>query len=221
MKKPLKELLKTINNADPSAHTSQHAQNGINLPYFEYTFYKYNFVGDFMKRSISSWQLMGFAVTSLSGTLLHFLYDWLGEAVWIAPFSSVNESTWEHMKLLFFPMFVFAIIQSLFFKDRQDFWCIKLKGILLGIMLIPILFYTYNGAIGRSPDWINIAIFFISAAIAYIYETRQFNNKVTICRNPKLAIALLCVIAVLFVVFTFLTPKLGIFKDPLTSTYGI
>ena len=174
-----------------------------------------------MKRSIGPWQLMGFAVTSFVGTILHFLYDWLGEAAWIAPFSGVNESTWEHMKLLFWPMFIYAVVQSLFFGDRQDFWCVKLKGIMLGLVLIPVIFYTYNGVIGKSPDWINIAIFFISAAAAYIYETRQFNNGTTTCKNPKLAIALLCAIAVLFVVFTFATPEIDIFKDPLTGTYGI
>ena len=174
-----------------------------------------------MKRSIGLWQHWGLAVTSLGGTLLHFLYDWLGEAAWIAPISGVNESTWEHMKLLFVPTFIFAIVQSFFFRDRENFWCVKFKGILLGIVLIPVLFYTYNGVIGSSPDWINIAIFFISAAIAYIYETRQFNNGTTPCKNPKLAFALLCAIAVLFVVFTFATPEISILKDPLTDTYGI
>ena len=174
-----------------------------------------------MKRSMGLWQLMGFAVTSLGGTLLHFLYDWLGEAIWIAPFSGVNESTWEHMKLLFIPMFIYAIIQSFFFKDREDFWCVKLRGILLGISLIPVIFYTYNGAIGRSPDWLNIAIFFISAAIAYIYETRQFNSEKLHCGSPKWAVAILCAVALLFVIFTFATPELGIFKDPLTGAYGI
>lgn len=174
-----------------------------------------------MKRSIVLWQLMGFAVTSLGGTLLHFVYNGLGEAIWVAPFSGVNESTWEHMKLLFWPMFIFAIVQSFFFQDRADFWCVKCKGILLGLVLIPALFYTYNGVIGSSPDWINIAIFFLSAAVAYIYETRQFNNSTAACKKPKRAIALLCLIAALFVVFTFATPEIGIFKDPLTGMYGI
>ena len=174
-----------------------------------------------MNRSVSLWQLFGFAVTSLGGTLLHFLYDWLGEAVWIAPFSGVNESTWEHMKLLFWPMLLFAVVQSFFFKDRGDFWCVKFRGILLGLIMIPVIFYTYNGVIGKSPDWLNIAIFFISAAIAYIYETRLFHTEKLRCRSPKWAIAALSVIALLFVVFTFLTPEIGIFKDPLTGTYGI
>lgn len=174
-----------------------------------------------MKRSTGTWQLWGFAVTSLGGTLLHFLYDWLGEAKWIAPLSGVNESTWEHMKLLFWPMLFYAIVQYVFFRERENFWCVKMRGILLGILLIPVLFYTYNGVIGRSPDWINIAIFFLSAAIAYIYETRLFNSGKILCRSQKGAIGVLSLVALLFVIFTFATPEIGIFKDPLSGTYGI
>ncbi len=174
-----------------------------------------------MKRSIGLWQLFGFAFTALLGTLLHFLYDWLGQATWVAPFSGVNESTWEHMKLLFWPMFIYAIIESFLFRDRKDFWCIKLRGILLGELMIPVLFYTYNGVIGTSPDFINIAIFFISAAIAYIFETKKFNDETIVCRSQKAAFGVLLGVAVLFVVFTFITPEIGIFKDPLTGSYGI
>ena len=174
-----------------------------------------------MKRSVRLWQLMGFAVTSLGGTLLHFLYDFTGKAIWAAPFSGVNESTWEHMKLIFWPMLIFAAIESFFFRDREDFWCIKLRGIIIGLALIPILFYTYNGAIGRSPDWVNIAIFFISAAIAYIYETRLFKKTKITCRFPLLSLGALLAIAMLFVIFTFVTPELGIFRDPITGAYGV
>lgn len=174
-----------------------------------------------MKRSIGLWQFFGFGVTAFGGTVLHFLYEWLGEAAWIAPFSGVNESTWEHMKLLFWPMLLYAVAQRFLFRERKDFWCVKLRGILLGLSLIPILFYTYNGVIGPSPDWINIAIFFISVAIAYIYETRLFNSGNLRCRSQRLAIGMLAVIGLLFVIFTFTTPEIGIFKDPLTGTYGI
>ena len=174
-----------------------------------------------MKRSIGLWQLWGFAVTALGGTILHFLYDWLGEAVWIAPFSGVNESTWEHMKLLFWPMFVFALVQSLFFRERTDFWCVKLRGMLLGLALIPVLFYTYNGAIGKSPDWLNISIFFVSAAVAFLYETRLFNQKRLLCKQSKFALAALCAICLAFIVCTFLQPRIGIFRDPITGAYGV
>ena len=174
-----------------------------------------------MKRSISLWQLMGFAITSLGGTILHYLYDLSGQSVFAAPFSGVNESTWEHMKLLFFPMFVFALVQSLFFKGYDNFWCVKLRGILLGLVLIPVIFYTYNGVFGKSPDWFNITIFFISAAVVYLYETRLFINGYNCILPEKISFVLVCIIGVMFIVFTFATPTLPIFQDPITGAYGI
>ena len=137
--------------------------------------------------------------------------------MFVAPFSAVNESTFEHMKLLFWPTFLFALIERVKFKDIKEFWCIKLRGIALGLVLIPVLFYSYNGIIGKSPDFINISIFFISAAVVYIYETRLFKSENFTCKNPKLSLLILCVIGVLFILFTFKTPTLEIFKDPLTE----
>ena len=174
-----------------------------------------------MKRTVWIWELFGFATVSLGGTVLHFLYEWLGEPLWIAVFSGVNESTWEHMKLLFWPMLVYAIAESFFFRAYGSFICIKVRGILLGLILIPIIFYTYNGVIGKSPDWINIAIFFISAGVAFIYETKALTKDTAQCRSKRLAIGVLCLLGVLFAIFTFRTPTLEIFRDPVTSSYGI
>ena len=174
-----------------------------------------------MKNSINLWQLLGFATTALGGTVLHFLYDKLGGALWIAPFSSVNESTWEHMKLLFWPMLVFALTESLLLRERGDFWCVKLRGILLGLLLIPTLFYGYNAVIGKSPDPVNIAIFFVAAAASYLYEARAFGKGSAACKRPWASLAALCFIGAAFIIFTFFTPSLAIFKDPVTSTYGL
>ena len=166
-------------------------------------------------------QLLGFAVTALLGTLLHFLYEWTGGARWAAIISGVNESTFEHMKLLFWPMLVFALFQWYFHSERGDFWCVKLRGMLLGLALIPVLFYTYNGVIGKSPDFVNIAIFFVAAAAAYIYESILFKRESLRLCSPAVSLILIVVIALAFVIFTFRTPRLNIFFDPLTATYGI
>ena len=174
-----------------------------------------------MKRSIGVWQFAGFAAVSLGGTLLHFLYEWLGKAAWIAPFSGVNESTWEHMKLLFWPMLIYAIAESFFFRGRRDFWCVKARGILLGLALIPVIFYTYNGVIGKSPDWLNIAIFFVAAALGFVYEITLYNKKPPIFCRKGLAALTLVALAAAFVVFSFAAPHLGIFRDPITGGYGI
>ncbi len=172
-----------------------------------------------MKRDDFLWQLGGFAFASLGGTLLHFFYDWSQKSIWIAPFSGVNESTWEHMKLLFFPCFLFALIQWWFFRGERGFWQVKLWGTLRGLVLIPVLFYTGNGAFGRSPDWLNISIFFVSAAAVYRWEYRAFRRGAA--KASALPFVLLCVLAALFAVFTFAVPQIPLFRDPLTGGYGV
>jgi len=174
-----------------------------------------------MKRDLPLWQFAGFALTALGGTLLHFLYEWTGGRVLVAPFSGVNESTWEHMKLLYFPLLIFALIQSRFFREYENFWCVKLAGTITGLALIPTLFYTYNGAFGKSPDWLNIAIFFLAAAVVFLVETWLFKEGNLRCNHPRLALGFLVFMGVLFVVFTFATPRVPLFRDPLTGTYGI
>lgn len=138
--------------------------------------------------------------------------------MFLAPFSGVNESTWEHMKLLFWPLFLFALVQRLFFRKQKNFWRVKLWSILQGLLLIPVLFYTYNGAFGRSPDWLNIAIFYISAGAVFLFEGWAFQN---IPRPCRFSFAAICLVAALFVAFTFAPPRVPLFQDPLTGGYGI
>ena len=173
-----------------------------------------------MKKDLIFWQFAGFVVAVTLGTILHFLFDWTG-AYSFASISAVNESTWEHMKILFFPMLIFACAQYFFFReDFSGFWWIKLVGIIVGVLAIPMLFYTYNGAFGKTPDWLNISFFFLSAALAYFVEYLLFSNNFTL-RYSWLAFLCLLMVAFLFVIFTFYPPKFPLFQDPLTGQYGV
>ena len=174
-----------------------------------------------MKRSLAFWQFTGFIFTSIGGTLLHFLYEISGNNIIAAMISGVNESTFEHMKLLFFPMFFYSLIERKILSDRSDFWCVKLIGIITGLILIPTLFYTTNGVFGKIPDRLNIAIFYICAAVTFMSETRLFKSRNLECRFSRTAFIAICVIGIIFVIFTFMPPKIPLFKDPLSSTYGI
>lgn len=170
-----------------------------------------------MKRDLFLWQFGGFVFVSLLGSVLHFVYSWTNENVLVAPFSAINESTWEHMKLIYFPMLIYALIQSRFFKDCYNYWCIKLIGILTGLTLIPVLFYTYNGVFGKSPDFVNIAIFFVAAAVAFLIENYLLKKGKPQCKYNKFAFFIVIFIGVLFIIFTFISPQLTLFKDPTTE----
>ena len=173
-----------------------------------------------MKNKILLWQLIGFTFVSVLGTFLHFLYEWSGGNVIIATISGVNESTWEHMKLLFFPLALFIFIEKRHI-DSKNFFFIKLCGIIIGLILIPILFYTLNGAFGKTPDWLNISIFYISAAVVFAVEYYLFKRLKRDLGLNVLSVIAIFVTAISFVLFTFYPPEIPLFLDPITKGYGI
>ena len=173
-----------------------------------------------MKKDLSVWQLSGFVFATALGTILHFLLGWT-EAWVFAPVSAVNESTWEHMKILFFPMLIFAFIQSRFLgDDYEGFWWIKLIGIFVATTGIAVLFYTIGGAFGRTPGWVNVLIFFFAAGGGYLLEWWLFKKKLSWSKS-WIALLLLSVVAIAYMIFTFFPPLLPLFQDPLTGTYGV
>ena len=172
-------------------------------------------------KKIINWQIAGFAFTVIIGTAFHFLFNLTNESIVAAFVSPVNESIWEHIKLLFFPMLVYALFEYSFCgKQYARFWCIKLKGILTGIALIPTLYYTCTGSIGESLDWFNIVIFFGVVGLVYFVETKMFQGNKT-CRIPsEYAFVMLSIICFVFFVFTFYPPEIPLFQDPVSKTYG-
>lgn len=175
-----------------------------------------------MKPQVHTHPLTGFFFVSITGTLLHFLYDRSGQRVLFALFSAVNESTWEHMKLLLFPMLLRALFQSKFRTDTICcFWCVKLYSITFGTALIPLLYYTYTGALGVQADWFNIAIFFLAAAAASILESHLFRHTAACPLPQPVCVFLLYLMAASFVVFTFCPPHIPLFQDPITGSYGL
>lgn len=174
-----------------------------------------------MKKAIPYWQMVGFIFTAVAGTLLHFLFDWSGGNVVAALVSAVNESIWEHLKLLFYPMLLLAVVEYFYWgREEESFWCIKLLGSLLGFLLIVTVYYTYTGALGVKADLFNITLFFLAAGLVYWVETKLFQRKFVCKLGEKWAMLLVFLLVIAFTVLTFLPPQIPLFADPITGTYG-
>ena len=174
-----------------------------------------------MNKSIRAWQMAGFVFTSVMGTFLHFLFEISGENIIAALFSAVNESIWEHMKLLYYPMLAFALTEWYFWGRREKgFWWVKLMGMLLGLGLSPVIYYTYTGILGTSADWFNIAIFVLAAGAAFRLETWLFEKGKPLPGRDRAAFGLLLLIGAVFTLLTFWPPRIPFFRDPVTGSYG-
>ena len=171
-------------------------------------------------RKIRNFQIISIIFIFILGTLLHFTYILSGKSNIVSIFSSVNESVWEHLKLLYFPMIITIIIGYFYLgKDVKNFICSKTIGIIISLIFTVTFFYTYTGIIGKNIAIIDIFSFFISAILGeFVSYLLMINN---IKCNKFVSIILLIILFVSFVIFTFYPLNIALFKDPITGQYGI
>lgn len=170
--------------------------------------------------NIKRWKIISVVFCLIIGTLLHFTYEWSGENNIVGAFSAVNESTWEHLKLAFFPMLFIAVVGYFFFgKDENNYIKANAIGIIIAISFITIFFYTYTGIIGENYSIVDISIFVISIILGESITYKIINSNNIKCET--LYVKIITFLLICFVVFTYFPPKINYFKDPITNTYGI
>ena len=173
-----------------------------------------------MESIIRNYYFFSIVFTFILGTLLHFTYEWSNKNKIVATFSAVNESTWEHLKLLFFPMLITTIIGYIGYGEEiPGFICAKTIGIIVAILFTVIFFYTYTGILGKDISIISISSFFIAVVLGECTSLKLINSGFE-CNNI-VSIIVLIIFYVCFIIFTFNPPKIGLFKDPVTGKYGI
>ena len=171
------------------------------------------------KNKLINFQIFSIILEIILGALFHFTFEWSNQNALVGAFSSVNESTWEHLKLAFFPMLLTAIIGFFVFNENKNFFCSKAIGIITTISFITIFFYSYTGILGRNLSIIDILSFVFAIILGeYISYKRIVSN--TDCNNT-LSLILLTILFFLFIFFTYNPPKIALFQDPLTGLYGI
>ena len=85
---------------------------------------------------------------------------------------------------------------------------------------MPVIYYVYTGIGGINASWFNVTIFFLAAGIALYGETRLFQKGRTCIIPGWLALGLILLIGGLFILLTFLPPRIPLFLDPVTQSYG-
>ena len=112
--------------------------------------------------------IIGIFFTLILGTLLHFTYEWSGNDPVVGFFSAVNESTLEHLKMIFVPFFLFSIFEYFAYgKDITAFILTKALSVSLGMITIVVVFYLYTWIVGTNFLWMDIAIFVLGIIVAY------------------------------------------------------
>lgn len=170
---------------------------------------------------IKTWQIITVIICIILGIILHFTYEWSGENIIVGLVSAVNESSWEHLKLIYYPSILMAIIGYFIIGKRSsNYWISQALGIITAMIFTVVFFYTYTGIIGTNFAWLNITTFVVAILLGGFVT-----YKVLISRNEynaeAVSIIFLIILLFSFILYTFNPPQIALFQNPISGIYGI
>jgi hypothetical protein len=178
--------------------------------------------GQMERKVVLKWEMFGILFISLAGSLLHFAFELSGFWKPLAVIGAVNESVWEHLKIGFWPAFIWGIVEFFVFGRKiKNFFFAKAVTFLLIPSIIVILFYSYTYKTGTEILAVDITIFFIAIAAAQIIGYRIMLVRKRFLSLKVIGAVIIIVCLVSFSLLSYFPPRYQLFRDAVTGGYGI
>jgi len=152
----------------------------------------------------------------------HFMYDWFSNSLF-SIFFPVNESIFEHMKMLFSASIVYGAIDyfllKLFKLKRNNYLVSLFISSLVSIPIFLIIYLPFYYFIGEAMV-LNILILFIAVCISQIisyYVLKSDNFK----SYGIVSVIGIVLVYIIFGLLTYYPPINDLFFDPTNEKYGI
>jgi hypothetical protein len=175
-----------------------------------------------MKRTILKWEVLGIIFVVMIGALFHFMFEFFNYWAPAGAFFPVNESVWEHLKLPYWPLIIFSLIEYNFLKDKTNNFVIgKTLSFLISIGTILTVFYAYTAILGAELLIIDILSFVLGVVIGQLVSYLILSKERLSVSYTNMAWILFIAFGILFAVFTYFPPYIPIFQDAETGLYGI
>lgn len=137
------------------------------------------FKGEIMNKKIIIRFVVFYLLTVILGTLSHFAFSFFNLPMFFKPIFPVNESTFEHLKLFFYPFMIFTIIEGFIYDEKLNYFIPKRGFIISFIMLFEILYISLMTKIFGTNSFINISSYYILMLVAFIISYYlNIDNKV-------------------------------------------
>ncbi|TCK92351.1 hypothetical protein EDC19_2081 [Natranaerovirga hydrolytica] len=174
-----------------------------------------------MKKKLLYYEILMFFIANGLMFVLHDVYKETN-IHFLSYISPVNESIYEHMKMVFFAL---LLVYILFFfivgKKYINYWFSRFVSLIIAPFLVMVMYYTYSGMLGYNILWVDIMTGVLSILIgqilAYYILTKTkinpFNNVIWAC--------IIMIIAIVFSSLTYNPIHIDLFKDNQTGRYGI
>lgn len=163
--------------------------------------------------------ILNFLAITTCGVFFHYIHNIFKKGIIIHVLGAINESTWEHLKLAFWPMFFSALMREVFgiADAAQNFWFAISISIIFTMVLIPVMYYFVRSIIKKEVTIVSIAIYYICVLIGLLVELYITNLGIG---NNVIGILVIGLIIFFIALFTYKPPRNFLFKDPVNNRYG-
>ena len=167
-------------------------------------------------------KIIGVFISFILSIILHSIYQVLPNTFFsiIAP---VNESIWEHMKLIITSSLTFGIIEYFIYKKKDipfnNFLLSYGISSIIGVLTYLLIYIPLNDIFGHKVYIAIILLFLILMFVQYI--NCYLMNMKSIWHANDIGILLIIVIYFIFGYFTYHPPKINLFYDYLHNGFGI
>lgn len=145
--------------------------------------------------------------------LWHFMYDWF-PCVLTSIFFPVNESIWEHMKIIFYCLLIGSVLE----KKGNNYYLNILVKPLVGVLFYLIIFIPLYLIFGESM-FISISLMLFTYIIMELLGIKI--SKQEELNIKALPIIIIILISILFSILTFYPLHNFLFFDSVKLGYGI
>ena len=167
-------------------------------------------------------KIVGVFISFILAIIFHFIYGWVPNSV-ISVIAPVNESIWEHMKLIVTPSIIFSIFEYFIYKKKDivfdNFILSYAISCILGIIVYLLLYIPLNDIFGHKA-YIAISLLFLILIFVQIVSY-YIMNKSNIKHSSDVGILLILIIYFAFGYLTYHPPKINLFYDYMNKGYGI
>jgi len=167
---------------------------------------------------IRKYYIISCFISIILGIILHFAFKLTNNNILVGLITPVNESVWEHLKLILLPLTLFALVTKIIYKYKNIMIATSIATII-SCVLILFIHYTFLFFNIESMT-IDILAYIISIILAF-YITYIFHINKLLIKYEWLGYVLITTLFIIFAVFTIFTPKHQLFLDKTLNIYGI
>lgn len=155
--------------------------------------------------------ILSYIICVVIGTISHFLYDLTYNFFILKPFVSIDESIFEHLKLIFYPIIIVSFFEGLIvYQNPLKNISTRNISCLISIILLIIFYYTYTSFTNKSIVFIDIISYYLFIFLAYYLSLKLeiFNNNIF----KAISYIILFIAIIIFSIFTEYKPNIDFFK---------